>query len=181
MSVTFVLEVFSALVPPFSRNARSWPKGGGKSTLLRLALGNVIHMLNARIITMGGNYGRHLPLVAFGWDTLVFQKVGPDPLNKFLQNLRNSKLPQSGYFQLRIAIVDGLRGVEDLPRYCWKWDACIRQFRISDTLTRGELTTIVRRLELGNFDATWLLAGTSKTRAANWATTPEFSGADLLW
>ena len=44
-------------------------------------------------------------------------------------------------------------------RYWWIWAACVRQFRIHETLTWDELTTMATQLKLGNLDAPWLLGG----------------------
>ena len=57
-----------------------------------------------------------LPLVTFVWDTIVTRKVGSAPLNKFIQNLRNSIVPRTGYIDIRNTILNGIRGLEgELP------------------------------------------------------------------
>ena len=92
------------------------------------------------------------PLVTFDWDTFVIRKAGPDPLIKSLRYLRNSEVPRSGHFQLRNAIINGIRGLAGtLPRHWWLWAACFRQFRISETMTRG------RTYDTGPPSTTWKL------------------------
>ena len=108
--------------------------------------------------------------------------MGSGPLTKFLQNLRNAGIPQTGYVQLKNTILNGLRElVEDLPLHWWIWAACIRQFRLSETATWGELSNLILLLQLGRFDTPGLLAGATKPRVAAWSTTPEFYGIELLW
>ena len=123
-----------------------------------------------------------MPPATFERDTFVIRKVGSGPLNKFLQNLRNAGIPQAAYLQIKNAILDGLRAlVDDLPRRWCIWAACIRQFRLFGTMTRGELSNLIRHLQMGRFGATELLAGETKPRAAFWSATPEFYGVELLW
>ena len=83
----------------------------GGATLLRLALGNANQTLNTRTSTTKDIMDAISPLVAFDWDSLVIQKVGSDPMNKFLQNLRNSIVPQTGYSDIRNTILNGIRGL----------------------------------------------------------------------
>ena len=110
------------------------------------------------------------------------KKAGPGPLNKFLRNLRNSQVRLTGYLQLRNAIANELRELADtFPRCRWIWASCVRQFRISKTLTRNQLTTMSIRLQFGNIDARWLLAWDTKIRVSTWPTTPALLGVELLW
>ena len=122
------------------------------------------------------------PLSAIDWDTIVIRKVGPVPLNKFLQNLRSSKVRQTGYFQFRNTIADGLREMAgDLPRYWRIWGAFARQFRISETLTWGEHTTVRRHLQLGNFDAPTAPFRGDENAGRHLGNNPALIGGELLW
>ena len=92
----------------------------GEATLLTLALKNANQTLNKSTSTLTEIMDALFPLVTFEWDTLVIRKVGSGPLNKFLQNLRNSGIPQSGYLQLKNTILSRPRElVGDLPRRWW--------------------------------------------------------------
>ena len=150
-------------------------------TLHTLAFKNANQTLNNGTSTQTEIWDSLFPLVTFGRDTLVIRKVGSAPLNKFLQNLRNAGIPQTGYVQLKNAILNGLRElVEDIPRHWRLWAACSREFRLFETATWGELSNLIRLLQLDHFDAPGLLAGATKPRVASWSTTPEFYGIDLL-
>ena len=48
-------------------------------------------------------------------------------------------------------------------------------------MTWGELSNMIRLIQLGRFDTPGLLAGATKPRVAFWSTTPEFYGIELLW
>ena len=69
----------------------------GEETLLRLALKNDNQTLNTSTSTQTEIKEALCPLVTFDSDTFVIRKVGSAPLNKFLQNLRNAKIPHSGH------------------------------------------------------------------------------------
>ena len=154
----------------------------GKGPLLTMALKNANQTLNKSTSTLTEIRESLFPLVAFERDTFVIRKVGSDPLNKFIQNLRNAGIPQAGCAQLKNIILNGPRElVDDLPRHWWIWAACIRQFRLFETMTWGELSNMIRLLQLDHFDATGLLAGATKPRVAAWSGSPEFHGIELLW
>ena len=108
----------------------------GKETLITMALKNANQTLNNSTSTLTEIREALCPLATFEWDTFVIRKAGPDSLGKFLQNLRNAGIPQAGYAQLKNIILNGPRGlVDDLPRRWWLWAACIRQFRLFETMT----------------------------------------------
>ena len=154
----------------------------GKETLITMALKNANKTLNTSTSTQTEIREALFPLVTSERDTLVIRKTGSCPLNKFLQNIRNAGIPQAGYLQLKNTILNGLRELVDgLPLHWWLWAACIRQFRLSETMTWGELSNMIRLIQLGRFDTPGLLAGATKPRVAFWSTTPEFYGIELLW
>ena len=66
---------------------------GGEATLLILALENANQTLTTSNSATKEIRVAPFHLVTIDWDTLVIRKVGPDPLNKFLQNSRNSQIP----------------------------------------------------------------------------------------
>ena len=130
----------------------------GGETLLTMALKNANQTLNKRTSTQTEITEPLSPLATFEWDTLVIRKVGSGPLSKFLQNIRRAGIPQTGYAQLKNTILNGLRElVEGLSRRWWLWATCIRQFRLFETMTWGELSSMIRLLQLGHFDppASW--------------------------
>ena len=154
----------------------------GKATLLSLALKNANQTINSDKSTPAEIKAALCPLETFDWDTLVIQKVGSTPLNKFPQNLRNAGFPQTAYAQLKSSILNGLREIEEeLPRRWWIWSACVRQFKLSETMTWGALMHLVRTVQLEFFDTPAILALATKPRVEAWASDPEFLGIDLLW
>ena len=154
---------------------------GGKATLLTTALKNANQTLNKSTSTQAEIRVALFPLITSEWDTLVIRKVGSDPLNKFLQNTRNACIPQAGYLQLKNVILNRDRElVDDIPRQWRIWADCIRQFRLCETTTWGELPNMIRLLQLGHFDTPGLLAGATKPRVAAWSGTPEFYGIELI-
>ena len=178
----FRLGVSSSLVPPFSRNARRWPKGGCQRNPAEIAVEKRQPDATNKTYRNGEIRDALFPLVTFGWDDLFILKVGSAPLNKPHSELTNFESTKTGYFKLRNAIANGLRWMAaDLPRYWWLWVACVRQFRICETITWCPLATMARHIQLENLDRPWLLAGATKTRATNWTTSPEFCGVELLW
>ena len=121
-------------------------------------------------------------LETFDWDTLVIRKVGSDPLNKFMQNLRNAGYPRNAYLQLKNSIMNGLRVIDDdLPKHWWLWSACVRQYKLSETMAWGNLTDLVRTVQIEFFDTPAILAMAAKPRVEAWASDPEFYGISLLW
>ena len=154
----------------------------GKATLLSLALKHANQTINSDKSKPAEIRAALCPLETFDWDTLVIQKVGSKPLNKFLQNLRNAGYPQNAYLQLKNAILNGLRELEDdLPKHWWLWSACIRQYKLSETMTWGHLTHLVRTVQIEFFDTPANLATATKPRVEAWASDPEFDGISLLW
>ena len=116
------------------------------------------------------------PLVTI-WDTLVIRAVGSDPRNKPLQNLRKHKVAQKEYLHMRNIISKGLHHCgAKFSRYWWIWAACVRQFRIHETLTWNELTTTAHQIQRENFDAPWLLAGTPARKLATWSSPTALRG-----
>ena len=154
----------------------------GKATLLSLALKNANQTINSDNSKPEEIKAALCPLETFDWDTLVIRRVGSGPLNKFLQNLRNAGYPKNAYTQLKNSILNGLREIEDeLPKHWWLWSACIRQYKLSETMTWGNLTHLVRTVQLEFFDTPAILATATKPRVEAWASDPEFYGISLLW